>query len=137
MLVSFFALGVNLGCNYLFVIILHWGHQSLALTTSITACLNFLILFAVMRRFSGGLDTASLLAMLAKLLLAGSVLAGVCLAANHFLLQDPGKLPLLLRLGWLSATVGVAAAAYFLTTKLLRVPEADEALAMLLRKVRR
>lgn len=137
MAVSLFALGVNLGCNYLFVMKFHWGHQSLALTTSITACLNFLILFAMMRRFTGGLDTANLLGMLAKLLLAGAVLAAVCLAANTFLLHDPGRLPLLLRGGWLALTVGVAAAAYFLTAKLLRVPEADEALAMLLRKLRR
>jgi len=137
MLVSIFALGVNLGCNYLFVMKLHWGHQSLALTTSITACMNFLILFAMMRHFTGGMDTASLLVMLAKLLLAGAALAGVCLTATRFLLHDPGKLPLLLRCGWLALTVGVAAAAYFLTTKLLRVPEADEALALLLRKLRR
>ncbi len=137
MLVSLFALGVNLGCNYLFVIVLRWGHQSLALTTSITACMNFVILYAVMRRFSGGLDTADLLGMLTKLLLAGAVLAGVCLAANHFLLHDPGSLALLPRLGWLTATVAAAAAGYFLTTKLLRVPEADEALAMLRRKLRR
>jgi len=137
MLVSIFALGVNLGCNYLFVIIFHWGHQSLALTTSITACLNFAILFAVMRKFSGGLDTARLLGLLAKLLLAGAVLAAVCLAATHFPLRDPGQLPLLPRCGWLTLTIGVAAAGYFLTTKLLRVPEADEALAILLRKPRR
>ena len=137
MLVSLFALGVNLGCNYLFVIVLRWGHQSLALTTSITACMNFIILYAVMRRFSAGLDTASLLGMLAKLLLAGAVLAAVCIAASHCLFQDPGKLPMLLRLFWLTATVAAAAAAYFLTTKLLRVPEADEALAMLMRKLRR
>lgn len=137
MLVSCLALGVNIGCNYLFVIVLHWGHQSLALTTSITACLNFTILFAVMRKFSGGLDTAELLGMLAKLLLAGAVLAAICLAATRFPLHDPGKLPLALRLGWLTLTVGVAAAAYFLTTRLLRVPEAGEALAMFLRKLRR
>ncbi|MCX6878433.1 MAG: murein biosynthesis integral membrane protein MurJ [Verrucomicrobia bacterium] len=137
MLVSIFALGVNLGCNYLFVIVLHWGHASLALTTSITACMNFVILFAVMRRFAGGLATASMLGMLAKLLLAGAVMAGVCMAANHFLLQDPGRLPLLLRLGWLTVTVGVAATVYVVTAKLLRVPEADETLAMLRRKVRR
>jgi putative peptidoglycan lipid II flippase len=137
MLVSIFALGVNLGCNYLFVIVLHWGHQSLALTTSITAGMNFAILFAVMRRFSGGLDTASLLVMLAKLLVAGAVMAAVCIAANHFLLHDPGKLPVLLRLTWLATTVAIAAAAYFLTTKLLRVAEADEAVAMVMRKLRR
>ena len=137
MLVSLLALGVNLACNYLFVMILHWGHQSLALTTSITACLNFIILFAVMRKFTGGLDTADLLGMLAKLLLAGALLASVCLAANHFILRDPGQLPLLLRCGALAITIAAAAVTYFITAKLLRVPEADEALAMLMRKLRR
>ena len=90
----------------------------------------------MMRKFSGGLDTANLLGMLAKLLLAGAVLAGVCLTANHFLLRDPSHLSLLLRCAALAITIAAAATAYFITTKLLRVPEADEALAILLRKLR-
>ncbi len=50
MLVSIFALGLNLGFNWFFVFVMRWGHESLALTTSITASVNFLILFVAMRQ---------------------------------------------------------------------------------------
>jgi putative peptidoglycan lipid II flippase len=137
MIVSIFALALNLGCNWFFVFVMHWGHASLALTTSITASVNFLILFVAMRRFVGDIGTRELLVLLVKLSVAGAAMAGVCLAATHFLLHDPGRLALWLRVGGLTATVAVAAAVYFLTARLLRVAEARDALALVMRRLGR
>ena len=137
MIVSIFALGLNLGFNWLFVFVMHWGHASLALTTSITASVNFLVLFGAMRRFVGDLGTRDLLVLLAKLTLAAAPMAGVCLAATHFLLRDPGHLPLWLRAGGLLATVGVAAAVYFLSARLLHVAEARDALELVTKRLRK
>lgn len=137
MIVSIFALGLNLGFNWLFVFVMHWGHASLALTTSISASVNFLVLFVAMRRFVGDLGTRDLLVLLAKLTLAAAPMAGVCLAATRFLLRDPGQLPLWLRAGGLAATVGVAAAVYFLSARLLKVAEARDALDLVTRRFRR
>ena len=137
MLVSFLALGLNLGFNYLFVYVMGWGHESLALTTSITASVNFLLLFMAMRKFAGDLGTGELLVMLVKLLAAGAMMAGVCLLANRYLFTDLAGMKFLLKITLLSATIGAASGVYFIVAKLLRVSEADEALGMFTRKLRR
>jgi len=136
MLVSLFALGLNLGCNWYFVMVLRWGHESLALTTSISATVNFLILFVAMCRFVGDIGTRDLLGLLAKLAVAGAALAGVCLVATHFFFQDPGHLSWGLRAGGLMATVGAAAAVYFAVARVLQVAEARDVLAMVTRRLR-
>lgn len=137
MMVSIFALGLNLGFNWFFVFVMHWGHESLALTTSITASVNFLILFLAMRRFVGDIGTLDLLGLLAKLALAGGAMAGVCLVAMHYVFPNPGQLALWLRAGSLLVTMGVAALVYFVAARLLKVAEARDALDLVLRRFRR
>jgi putative peptidoglycan lipid II flippase len=136
MLVSLLALGVNIGFNWFFVFVMRWGHESLALTTSISASLNFLILYLAMRKFAGDLGTAGLLSLLARLAGAGAAMAAVCLAANRWFFMDPAHLPFWLRALGLMATVGAAAAVYFAAARLLRVDEARDALAMITRRLR-
>ncbi len=137
MIASFVALGLNLGFNYFFVFVMRWGHESLALTTSITASVNFMILYLAMRKFAGDPGSGELLRLFVKLAGAGALLAAVCIAANHYVFPDPGALALPLRAGGLGLTVGVAAIIYFAATRLMRVPEAEEALGMITRKLRR
>jgi putative peptidoglycan lipid II flippase len=137
MLVSFLALGLNLGFNYLFVYVFHWGHESLALTTSITASVNFLLLFLAMRKFAGDLGTAELGVLLGKLALAGAAMATVCMLANRFLFSDLAHTRLILKLVQLGLTISVASGVFFMVSKLLRVAEAEDALGMIRRKLRR
>lgn len=137
MMVSIFALGLNLGFNWFFVFVMHWGHQSLALTTSITATVNFLILFIAMRKFAGDIGTVELVKTLAKLTVAGAAMAAVCVAANQYFFMDPAHLPFWLRAGGLLATVSVAAVVYFVAASLLKVAEAKDGLEMIMRKLRR
>ena len=137
MMVSLFALCLNLGFNWFFVFVMKWGHESLALTTSITATFNFLILFVAMRRFAGDLGTGSLLVMLGKLMLAGVAMSAVCLAANRWVFPDPAKLAILWRAAALTATVASAAIVYFVSARILRVSEAGDALDMVMRRFRK
>jgi indolepyruvate ferredoxin oxidoreductase len=60
MIASLIALFVNIGCNYVFVFVFKWGHESLALTTSIVASLNFVFLYFAMRRYAGDIGTKGL-----------------------------------------------------------------------------
>jgi len=136
MLVSILALGTNIGFNWFFVFVMRWGHEALALTTSISATINFLILFVAMRKFAGDFGTADLLRLLGNLLLAGAVMAAVCISANRWFFADPVQLPLWLRAGALVLTVGAAAVVYFAAARLLRVAEARDALDMLTRRLR-
>ncbi len=137
MLVSFVSLALNIGLNYFFVFVLRWGHESLALTTSVSATVNFLLLYLAMRKFAGDLGTSELLVLLGKLLLAGAAMASVCVAANRYLFADLAGMPLLLRVVYLAPTIGVAAGVYFLAAKILRVSEAQDAMGMILRKLRK
>ncbi len=137
MIVSFLALGLNLGFNYLFVYVLKLGHESLALTTSITASVNFLLLFIVMTKFTPGLEVGKLFVLLGKLLLAGAAMAAVCIAANHFVFQNLEATNLVVKVIELGATIAIAAGVYFALSKIMRVSEAEEALSMVMRKIRR
>jgi putative peptidoglycan lipid II flippase len=137
MIVSLFALMVNLGFNWFFVFVMRWGHASLAMTTSITASMNFIVLFIAMRRFAGDIGTRDLFVMLAKLALAGVAMSAVCLAANHWLFSDLGALDLWRRAGGLALTVGISALVYFAATRILRVAEAKDSLDLFARRFTR
>lgn len=137
MIVSISAIAINLGLNWLFVYKMHWGHQSLALTTSITATINFLALFAAMRWITGDFGSKELAVLTLKLLVAGAALAGVCLAANHFWFARLDELSFFGCLGGLLVTCGVAALAYHLTAHLLHVAEARESWEMLMKKLKK
>jgi putative peptidoglycan lipid II flippase len=137
MLVSMLALGVNIGFNWFFVFVMRWGHESLALTTSISASINFVILYLAMRKYAGDFGTGDLLALLIKLAAAGAAMAAVCLAANRFFFADPAQMPFWLRAIGLMATVSIAAGVYFAAARLLKVAEARDALDLVLRRFKR
>jgi putative peptidoglycan lipid II flippase len=137
MMVSCLALGLNLGFNYLFVYVFRWGHESLALTTSISAAFNFLLLFIAMRKFAGDPGTTGLLVLLGKLVIPGIGMAGICMIANRLLFGNLGGLPLLPKALYLGMTIATASGVYFLTAKYMRVAEAHEAIGIITRKRRK
>lgn len=137
MMASIFALALNITCNWFFVFVMQWGHAALALTTSISATVNFTVLYIAMRKLAGNLDTRGLAGMLARCLPAALAMSALCLAADRFLFADPGAMPILLRAAALAATVGLAAALYFGVATLSHVSEAREALGMVLRRFKR
>ena len=137
MLASILALILNLSFNWFFVFIMRWGHESLALTTSITATVNFLILFLAMLRFVGDIGTLDLIRTLFKLTIAGALMGGICFASTHYVFKDPSHLPIWLRIIVLAVTVVLAAFIYFASARLLRITEATDALEMLTRRLRR
>ncbi len=89
MLVSLCSIAVNFCLNYFFTFYLKLGHRGLALSTSLVAFTNFLLLYGMMRRYTGRLETGAMLKTLAKLLVAGALLAGDLSAgaAFHFLVS--------------------------------------------------
>ncbi len=84
MLVSFLAVGLNLLLNWLFTFHLGWGFRGLAFSTGCIATFNFLLLYALMRRHLGGLESGRMLAMLGKVVVAAAALAAVCAASSHW-----------------------------------------------------
>ncbi len=123
MMVSLLSIAVNFCLNWFFTLNLGLGHRGLALSTSLVAIINFLILFAMMRRYTGSLETGAMLKTLLKLLIAGVCLAAVCfLAQRYVFLSDTGVVT------WRKAvalllTIAAGGAAFFGAAYLLHVAE--------------
>jgi putative peptidoglycan lipid II flippase len=136
MLVSFLAIATNLILNWFFTFHLGWGHRGLALSTSLVAVINFLLLYMMMRKYAGRLETGALLVTFGKLLIAGALMT--------IFIEFSGAIPLfdrmhslLPRLAVLLTAIAVSAAIFFAVAALLRVTELNDAIAMVRRKLGR
>ncbi|PYK51877.1 MAG: murein biosynthesis integral membrane protein MurJ, partial [Verrucomicrobia bacterium] len=137
MVVSFFAIGANLFLNWLFTFRLGWGHRGLAFSTSLVATINFLLLYALMRRHTRRLETRQTLIGLGKICVAGALLALVCWAANYFWLDAWASLPFFQKLATLLGAIACGAAAFFSAAFLLRVSEVQDIIDVFRRRIGR
>ena len=87
------------------------------------AITNFLILYAMMRHYTGRLETGAMIRTLAKLLVAGALLAAICLLAQRFGGFSTAGATTWQRLVVLLPTIVVSAAGFFGTAYLLNVAE--------------
>jgi putative peptidoglycan lipid II flippase len=124
MLISFLSILLNFGLNWFFTFHLDLRHRGLALSTSLVAITNFLLLYIMMRRYAGRLETGAMLRLLGKLLIAGILLATICEMANRFLFVP--HLTLWKKILEVAVTISVAAAAFFAAAFALRVAEVRE-----------
>jgi putative peptidoglycan lipid II flippase len=137
MLVSFLAIGANLFLNWLFTFRLGWGHRGLAFSTSLVATINFLLLYALMRRHTRRLETRQMLIALAKICVAGALLALVCWGANYLWLDAWSDMRFFQKLAILLTTIVIAAAAFFGVAFVLRITEVQDIIDVFRRKVSR
>jgi putative peptidoglycan lipid II flippase len=136
MVVSFLAIGANLFLNWLFTFRLGWGHRGLAFSTSLVATMNFLLLYALMRRHTRRLETRQTLIGLGKICLAGALLALVCWAANYWWLDAWANLRFFQKLSALLIAIACGAAAFFGAAFLLRVSEVQDVVELVRRRFR-
>jgi putative peptidoglycan lipid II flippase len=134
MTVSVFSIGLNFALNWFFMFKVHLGHRGLALSTSLVALTNFILLYVLMRRHAGRLETGQLLNTLLKIFVAGAVLAFICWLAVQFFFA---RMPLSL---WEEAlellmTIGVGVAAFFGVAYLLRVAEVRDVVDLVSRRL--
>jgi peptidoglycan biosynthesis protein MviN/MurJ (putative lipid II flippase) len=101
------------------------------------ATFNFLLLYALMRRAIGDLETGELFATLAKLALPSALLGGVCWLASHTILTDWANLPLWQQAARLAATIIGGGGVFFGGALLCRIGELDELTAFAKRKLAR
>jgi len=137
MLVSFLAVGLNLLFNWIFTFRLGWGHRGLAFSTGLVATCNFLLLYALMRRRLGGLESRHMLATLGKIAVAGAALGAVCAGSAHWLLADWATQALWSKLIALLATVVVGVLVFAGCGVLLKIEELDEVVAAVNRRLKR
>ena len=125
MLVSFIAIMINVILNYILIFILHMGHRGLALSTAVSASVNFLTLYLLMMK-SYNLQTLYFLSTTLRCGIASLLLGIVCwFTLTHFMdyLHSPSfwlrALSLMLSITGCSITYLIAAA-------LLRVTSARD-----------
>jgi putative peptidoglycan lipid II flippase len=135
MVVSFLAIGANLFLNWLFTFRLGWGHRGLAFSTSLVATINFLLLYALMRRHTRRLETGQTLIALGKICLAGAALALVCWLANYWLLDAWVNLRFFQRLAALLIAIAFGAITFFAVAFWLRVSEVQDIIDVFRRRL--
>jgi putative peptidoglycan lipid II flippase len=137
MVVSFLAVGLNLGLNWLFTFRLGWGVKGLAFSTGCVATVNFVLLYTLMRTHLARLDTRRLLALLGKVLVATGAMVAVCAASMHWLLSAWQTQAFLGKLAALLATVIVAMLVFVGCGLVLRIAELEELRAAVRRRLGR
>ena len=135
MVVSFLAIGTNLFLNWLFTFRLAWGHRGLAFSTSLVATINFLLLYWLMWRHTRTLETRQMLIGLGKICVASALLVLVCWAANHWWLDAWARLHFFPRLCALLLAIAFGATTFFGSAFLLRVPEVQDLVDLLRRRI--
>jgi len=136
MLVSFMAVGLNLLFNWFFTFKMGWGHRGLAFSTGCVATCNFLVLYLLMRRHLGRLESGRMLGMLGKVVLASALLALVCLASRHWLLAQWPTQAFVSKLTWLLLTIIVSGAVFVACGVALRIEELQDVISAVRRRVR-
>lgn len=137
MLVSFGSIALNIAMNWVLIFHAHFGPRGLALSTGVAATANFLVLYALMHRTVGTLDTTRLLGTVARCALASAALGVTCWAATTWLHDWLFAVHFALRAVAMALLVGAAGAVYLGLCVLLRVDATEDAIGAVRRKLRR
>ena len=137
MLVSIFSIVVNFVLNWLFMFKVGLGHRGLALSTSLVALTNFLLLYMMMRKYGGPLETGALFGLLAKLVIPIALLTGVCWLSLQTMFYPGAHLAEWQRIFGVLLVIAVAAGVFFGSAFLLRVDEVRDVVDVIRRKLRR
>lgn len=137
MFVSFGSIGLNIVLSYWFLFKLGFGPKGLACSTSISATMNFLVLYWLMARHTRNLETAKLLSTVLRCVVAATSLGAICWFAmsewRDLLIAGP-----MWRQGMILAVViAVAAVGYLVVCYVLKVEEVTEAIRIAKRKLLR
>jgi putative peptidoglycan lipid II flippase len=137
MLVSLLSIALNFCLNWLLTFHLKLGHKGLALSTSCIAVVNFLLLYGMMRRYAGPLETGAMLRTLAKLLVAGACLGVVCWLGVHWFFAAGIPRSEWRKLVGVGTTVAAGSLVFFVAAYALRVAELHDIVVLFQRKLKR
>ena len=133
--VSLCTVGLNITLNYLFIYRLGFDHRSLALSTSCTITLNFLVLLFLLRGKAGGLGLSGIWLLLIKLVVASAVMGGVCWWGYTQIEGWLGVERIIARLVGVFVPIGLGVAVLVAGAKLMRVRELDQLLGAIARRL--
>lgn len=137
MLVSLVSIAINYLVAWWTVDVWQIGHRGLALSISVVATVNFLLLLIAMRRRIGAIEGGRLLSTFWRVSLASIVMGGICLWVCQGLGRWIGQDTLLSRLVLVGGSIGSGLLVYLAMARLLRLEEMATLGAGLSRRLRR
>jgi peptidoglycan biosynthesis protein MviN/MurJ (putative lipid II flippase) len=137
MMVSILSIAINFVLNWFFMFRLGLGHRGLALAVSLVAIINFGLLYIMMRKHAGPLETGALLGLLAKLVVPLALLAGICWLSLQTMFYPSAHLPGWQKVFGVLLVIGVAVAVFFGSAFLFRVDEVRDVVDLVRRKFTR
>ena len=135
MTVSFISIGLNLLLNWIFIFQLKMGHCGLALSTAVSATVNFSLLYLFMRRISGSLESYAMIRTLGKCVLASMPIALVGWL-THPWLQGLSHGTVIIRTGALLAVISGAVTLFLISSWLLKIEGLSEFFGVITRKLK-
>ena len=123
MLISIGSIAINFSLNWTFVRVLGFGHRGLALSTSLVALLNFMLLLTFMRRRIRRIEGRRLLSSLMRISAASGGMALTCWLCSRLILSRLGATSFSGYLTALAVAIPAGVGALYLLCHLLRVQE--------------
>ena len=133
--VSLCTVGLNITLNYLFIYRLGFDHRSLALSTSCTITLNFLVLLFLLRGKAEGLGLGGIWLLLVKLAVVSTVMGAVCWWGYTQIEGWLGVERIIARLIGVFVPIGLGVAVLVVGAKLMRIRELDQLLGAIARRL--
>ena len=133
--VSLCTVGLNITLNYLFIYRLGFDHRSLALSTSCTITLNFLVLLFLLRGKAEGLGLGGIWLLLVKLAVVSTVMGAVCWWGYTQIEGWLGVENIVARLVGVFVPIGLGVAVLVVGAKLMRIRELDQLLGAIARRL--
>ncbi|MBK8314770.1 MAG: murein biosynthesis integral membrane protein MurJ [Acidobacteria bacterium] len=136
MMASLLSIITNYTVAYLTVEYFGIGHRGLALSISVVAIINFLLLLYFMRRKLNGIEGRGLALTFIKVLSASIVMGAVCWYVSRMIESFAGRAGLTAKLLDVGGSIFIGMAVFYLTARMLNITELDQISAVIMRKLR-
>ena len=123
-IIAFIAFIANAILGYVLGFTFGYKHTGLALASSISSIINFLLLFYLIERRVGNINIKSIVTLLLKLTAISAVMGVIVWRVSKLALWSESAFAIE-KVGVLGASVLIAVVVYFLLAKLLKIEEAD------------
>lgn len=137
MLVSLVSIFINYIVATVTVDYLRIGHRGLALSISVVAIVNFILLLFFMRARLGGIEGNRLLSTLVRVLVAALVMGAACWQVNRLIDGWLGTAGFTVRVLNVGGSIVAGMVVFLIAARLLRLEELDRLIGMLRRRLAR
>lgn len=134
MCVSFVSICINITLTYYLVFKVEMGHRGLALSTAVSAIINFLTLYFIMSRWYD-LQTKKLLSAFFRCGVASGALGAFCWVCTRFFSDYIGNPSLTLRVVFLLTAILLAGIIYLLLCLMFKDENAFRMIKMVIQKI--